>query len=520
MNEQTSLPTGWTTCQLGDLVSIIRGVSYTKDECFDTPSASLVPLLRATNLGEGITFDDLVHVSATCVGEHQLLACGDIVIAASSGSISVVGKAARLDRAWRGSFGAFCMCVRPCDDVDSEFLNYFMQTAEYRNTVSSLAKGSNINNLRREHIQTISFRLPPNSEQRRIAHRLRTVLGDIETGVAALNRAKSNLDRYRESVLQSAVTGALTAEWRKANPAKENGKALLDRILRERRERWEKEQLASFAAKGKQPPKGWQEKYEEPPAPDTTQLPELPEGWVWASIDQLLASLRNGYFASPCPGSEGTPILRINAVRPMRVDLEEVRHLDVTPESDPIADFFIENGDLLFTRYNGSMDFVGVAGMVRKCTTKILHPDKLIRVVLLQKGSHPAFVEICANTGSSRRHILSKARTTAGQTGISGADIRQMPIPLPSLEEQDRIASVVSDRLQELLRAQEALDEQIAHAGALRQCILKAAFEGRLVPQDPNDEPAPALLERIKAKASAAIATKTKITKRRKAAAK
>lgn len=507
MSDIETLPAGWTRANLADVIA--ARTERVKPQDF--------PNLPFVGLGN-IEAQSMRLLKAAIASEVK-----SSCFRFRSGDVLYSRLRPYLNKVTQPSFDGVCsaelIVLQPSGVLTSDFLQYRLNAADFVEFASGLNAGDRPR-VDLTEIGRFETLIPPAREQKRISDRIKSLLANLECGMSGLAQAMANLSRYQEAVLHSAVTGSLTAEWRAANPAKEDGKALLERILRERRERWEKEQLASFAAKGKQPPKGWREKYEEPPAPDTTQLPELPEEWAWASIDQLLASLRNGYFASPCPGSDGTPILRINAVRPMRVDLDEVRHLDVTPESDLIADFLIEDGDLLFTRYNGSRDFVGVAGMVRGCVKKILHPDKLIRVALLEKGSHPAFVEICANTGSSRRHILSKARTTAGQTGVSGADIRQMPIPLPSLEEQDRIASVVGDRLQELLRAQKTLDEQIARAGELRQSILKAAFEGRLVPQDPNDEPASTLLERIKAKSSAAASTKTKITKRRKAAAK
>jgi type I restriction enzyme S subunit len=111
----------------------------------------------------------------------------------------------------------------------------------------------------------------------------------------------------------------------------------------------------------------------------------------------------------------------------MKVDLAETRFLDEIEGS--VDDYFIENGDLLFTRYNGSVDLLGVAGMVRGCTEKVLHPDKLIRVKLALGEPLPSFVEVAANVGASRKHMAGRARTTAGQKGISGPDVREMPIP-------------------------------------------------------------------------------------------
>ena len=138
-------------------------------------------------------------------------------------------------------------------------------------------------------IGEIELPLPPRAEQTRIVAKLEELLSDLDAGVAELKAAQKKLGQYRQSLLKAAVEGALTAEWRAKNTPAESGARLLDRILQERRARWEAKQLAKFAEQGKTPPKDWQKKYPEPVQPDTSGLPALPEGWVWATIDQLAA---------------------------------------------------------------------------------------------------------------------------------------------------------------------------------------------------------------------------------------
>ena len=112
--------------------------------------------------------------------------------------------------------------------------------------------------------------------------------------MAALERLRAKLKLYRASVLKAAVEGSLTAEWRAQHPHAETASDLLQRILAERRRRWEEDQLAKFKAKGQQPPKNWKAKYKEPIALDASSLEPLPEGWHWASFDQLVWRLRSG----------------------------------------------------------------------------------------------------------------------------------------------------------------------------------------------------------------------------------
>jgi type I restriction enzyme S subunit len=167
----STLVTTWPRSTVGSLCDQIRGVSYAKDDARDKPSNGLVPVLRANNiLDDGVlTFDDLVFVPPTVVSESQYIRKFDIVIAASSGSLAVVGKAAQAKSDWHGGFGAFCKVLRPNKKVEPRYLAYFFRTAHYRQRISHLAAGANINNLRNEHLDDLEIPLPPLPEQKRIA---------------------------------------------------------------------------------------------------------------------------------------------------------------------------------------------------------------------------------------------------------------------------------------------------------------------------------------------------------------
>jgi len=357
--------------------------------------------------------------------------------------------------------------------------------------------------------------IAPMQEQHRIVSKIEELFSLLNAGINALERAKANLKRYRASILKAAVEGKLTEEWRAKNPPREPAPKLLERTLTERRRKWEEEQLKKFADKGQTPPKGWRDKYKEPVKPDTTNLPTLPEDWCWATIDQIAFYLHNGLSKKPNQVPPGYRILRINAVRPMYVNLNEVRYYDYP--NDDIKSFFIEDGDLLFTRYNGSIELLGVCGMVRNCIHPTLHPDKLIRIKVLLGYPISSYVEFASNNGFSRKHMVSRARTTAGQTGISGTDIREMPIPFCPLNEQKQILEIITERLSLVSNIEELIDKSIQRSSRLRQAILKRAFEGKLIPQDPNDEPASVHLEKIRAERKSNVDKKSKKPPRKKA---
>jgi type I restriction enzyme S subunit len=156
--------------KISQVATQVRGVSYDKEASSREPREGFLPILRANNItDEGLAFSDFVYVPKSFVSQRQKLLTGDIVVAASSGSLDVVGKAAPLRCAFEGSFGAFCKVVRPNERVFPSYLANFFKTSTYRRIISSLAAGANINNLRSEHIDNLQIPLPPLAEQRRIA---------------------------------------------------------------------------------------------------------------------------------------------------------------------------------------------------------------------------------------------------------------------------------------------------------------------------------------------------------------
>lgn len=156
--------------KVGDISTQIRGVSYSKNDAISEKSEGYLPILRANNIQEGIIFQDLVYIPESKITEKQKILSGDVVIAASSGSINLVGKAAAAKENMNASFGAFCKILRPKKNMVNEryFANFF-QTQQYRQIISNLAAGANINNLRNEHLDNLEIPLPPLEEQRRIA---------------------------------------------------------------------------------------------------------------------------------------------------------------------------------------------------------------------------------------------------------------------------------------------------------------------------------------------------------------
>ena len=194
----TNLPVHWKVARLGDLGDLVRGVSYKKQEVTDTAGFGYLPVLRATNVQdrELMLGEELVYVKAEKVSDSQILRMGDVIIAMSSGSKSVVGKSAQLNTDWNGSFGAFCAVFRHNSMAESFFIGHIFQTKNYREHLLREARGTNINNLSKNHILDYQFPLPPLPEQRAIAHVLQT----IQEAKAARQRELA-LERERKAAL-------------------------------------------------------------------------------------------------------------------------------------------------------------------------------------------------------------------------------------------------------------------------------------------------------------------------------
>jgi type I restriction enzyme S subunit len=199
----------------------------------------------------------------------------------------------------------------------------------------------------------------------------------------------------------------------------------------------------------------------------------LPDGWVRSTLGEVASVIRNGTFAArPDDNSSGTPILRISAVRSGVVNTADVKYVHGLGKS-LIDQFTLNNGDLLFTRYNGSRHLVGVCGVVPQHSGTILHPDKLIRVVIPSDIADGRFIAHQMASGPVRGHLEPRIRTTAGQSGISGADIKSIPLILPPLAEQRRIVEILEDHLSRLDAAKVGLDQADARVRVLRDQFIR-----------------------------------------------
>jgi len=349
--------------------------------------------------------------------------------------------------------------------------------------------------LNQVNLNRIPVPVAPIAEQGRIVAKIEELFSDLDAGVAALKRAKANLKRYRAAVLKAAVEGKLTEEWRAKHPAKEPASKLLERILKERRQKWEANQLAKFAAADREPPKNWREKYVEPTPPDTDGLPELPGGWCWASVEQL-GNVQLGRQRSPKNRSDKFPTKYIRAANLTETGLDLTDVMDMEFQPNELETYRLRPGDVLLSEASGSPDQVGKPvvwnGEIEDCCFQNT-------VIRLRPVGMPSEFPLTVFRHYYRSKLFAKVSAGVGINHLSAGKFSALHFPLAPLVEQHCIVADVEEKLSQITAAEQQVAADIIRAARLRQSILKQAFEGKLVPHDPKDEPASVLLERLKA---------------------
>ena len=394
--------------------------------------------------------------------------------------------------------------LRAKDQVQPSWLAYFLSQSAFRRLARQNMTGS-AGQLRVATTWLSDALIPvaPATEQTRIVAKLEELLSDLDAGVAELKAAQKKLAQYRQSLLKAAVEGALTAEWRTQHQPTETGAQLLQRILQERRARWEARQLAKFAEQGKTLPKDWQKKYPEPVQPDASGLPQLPQGWVWATIDQIaqvgtgVTPLRSksAYFNEGTIPWVTSGALNSEAVASATELVTELALKECRLELYPV-------GSLLVAMYG--------EGKTRGKCSELRIPatiNQAIAAIVLEPAAQSCKAYLKAFLLDSYEKM--RAQASGGvQPNLNLQIVKAIALPLPPCSEQAEITQLLDGQFDQISQQQIAVQVSLQQSTAQRQNILRAAFSGQLVAQDPHDEPASALLERIRAERAAQGAVK------------
>ena len=514
-SDRGMLPGKWTTAKLDELLTapVVYGILQ------PGPNVSHgVPYIRPTEIDEDVVqVDQLRRTTPTIAAryERSKVSTADIILSI----VGTIGKVALVPSVIDGANitqSSARVRVNP-QAVLPRFVAWALRSPLLRQQFDKARLGTAVPRLNIAHVRDLVIPVAPFPEQQRLVDVLDEVMSDLDAGVKALESVRAKLKQYRAAVLKAAVEGTLTAEWRKAHPDVEPARELLKRILAERRRRWEEGQLKKYKDAGKEPPKNWKAKYEEPAAPEAGKLPPLPEGWCWTTVDQLAApephAITDGPFGSNLMTSHytdtGPRVVRLQNIGEMCF-VDERAHI-TQAHFEGLRKHSVKAGDIVIAALGEVLP--------RACVIPESLGPAIVKADCVRFRTHPAnsASALCGFLNS----LLTRARMSqvvhgVGRPRLNLGELKGIALPLAPAEEQEAIAAEIDDQLSVIDHLDSDIEAKLKSAQALRQSILKTAFEGKLVPQDPKDEPAGELLKRI----AAERAERERLAKEAKKAAK
>ena len=386
----------------------------------------------------------------------------------------------------------------------NKYLCFYLNQIDFREFVT----GTTRLKLNQSRMKKIPVPVSPEREQLRIVSKLEESLSELDKGIESFKTARDQLTVYRQAVLKHAFEGKLTEEWRKKHTDElvEPAETLLEKIKAEREQRY-RQQLDDWkravktweasGKEGKKPTKPGTPK-ELPPLTEKelSELPELPKGWEWIRLGTVIDEPKYGTSKKCSYKSSGVGVLRIPNIVGGSINAEDLKYAIF--DDDEKDAYSLEEGDLLVIRSNGSVSLVGQTALVKDNDTEYLYAGYLIRIRSNKNVLDNKYLNFLFTAHILRSQIESKAKSTSGVNNINSRELQSLTNPVCSLIEQQEIVLQIESRLSVAEKLEQEIEEGLKQSEALRQSLLKKAFEGRLVPQDSNDESASVLLERIK----------------------
>ena len=386
--------------------------------------------------------------------EKYLLSAGDLVFARTG---ATVGKSFLLrGNVPRAVFASYLIRVKLRNHIDPRYVAYFFQSPAYWNQIAESSAGIGQPNVNGKKLAQIRIPVAPPQRQQEIVAELEKQFSRLDEAVANLQRVKANLKRYKASVLKDAVEGRLVpteAELaRRESRTFETGEQLLQRILEERRRQW--------SGRGK---------YKEAAAADASNLPELPEGRVWATLGQLTSSVKDGPHFSPKYAEHGVPFISGGNIRPEGIDFSSAKFISPELHAELSKRCKPEPGDLLYTKG-------GTTGIARVNTeTREFNVWVHVAVLKLMESVHPFYLQHALNSPHCYRQS-QKHTHGVGNQDLGLTRMVWITVPLPPYPEQLRIVDEVERRLSLVREVEVEVDANLKRAQALRQATLSKAF--------------------------------------------
>ena len=490
MSEGIKLPGSWLTVKVSDVGTSITG---------NTPSTqhaenygNLIPYIKPPQL-----IDRPIESSKEFLSEQG----GKLarVLPRFSILVSCIGNLGKTGlNKIPVAFNQQINAIVPFKGISSAYLFYQAQSHSFRSQLESKATATTISIVNKGNFETVELSLAPLNEQHRIVTKIEELFSELDKGIENLKTARAQLKVYRQALLKHAFEGKLTAQWRAENQGKlETADALLKRIQQERAQRYQ-QQLADWEAAGKQ---GSKPKAPKPLPPLTAEelvaLPELPEGWGWTRLGHSNVEVSDGPFGSNLKSSDyvdsGVRVVRLENIGALKF-IEEKESYVTEEKYELLKRHTVTSGDIVFSSF--IIENVRVA-LVPPSITKAINKADCFCV----RFSGETLSNVYAVLFLSTRHVYKQLESLihgVGRPRINTTQLKDVVAPVCGAAEQQVIIAEIESRLSEVDQLDQTITTALQQAEALRQSILKKAFSGHLVPQDPHDEPASALLARIK----------------------
>ncbi len=497
-----TLPLGWARCSIGDV-----SLPISKIDPKDDPDREIdyIDISSIDNTRNVIGSVKRYRLNDAPSRARQIVHAGDVLFATVRPYLRNIACVSNDYDEQIASTGF--SVLRPAVGISPDFLFYKAISKDLVDALSEVQYGVSYPAVKDDQVRDQPLWLPPKDEQLRVVAKIEELFSELDKGVESLKQVRRQLAVYRQSVLKHAFEGKLTAQWRAENKHKlETPEQLLARIKQERKARCE-EQLKDWKGAveawneggrlGKKPSRPKKLTDLLPVAvEDLLALDKLPEGWSWSAFSSIAANIQIGPFGSLLHKKDylvgGTPLVNPSHIRCHRIEPD--RALTVSPDKlRQLRKYVMHRNDIVIGRRGemGRCAVVTVAESGWLCGTGSLF-------VRLLPSMNPYFYSWVMSSQRVKDFLAASSIGTTMQNLNEGI-LHRVPVPVCSRLEQDEVLRQIETQYSMLDRIESGIDSWIAKSITLRQSILKQAFSGQLVPQDPNDEPASVLLDRIKA---------------------
>ncbi len=501
------LPPTWRLEELGSVMDVQGGSQPPKAQFKYEPSKGYVRLLQIRDFGDKPVPTYVPERSVTKFCKKD-----DVLIARYGAS---------LGRIVTGHEGAYNVALAKTIFDErlfvKRFIFYLLQTAIFQVPLSMISRSAQ-NGFARHEIAHINLPVPPLPEQMRIVAKIEELLSELDKGVESLTTALEQLKAYRKSLLKAAFEGKLTEDWRARNADKiESPEALVARIKKEREEYYKAAVEGWHIAIAKWRAGG--ESGSRPSKPKALKdypsefhdlrivLPELPRGWVWSHLGWCSMGPEYG-TAAKSSKSGAVPVIRMGNLQNGHIDWHDLVY---TSDEQEIEQYSLRPGDVLFNRTN-SPELVGKTS-IYKGERPALFAGYLVRVNQIESIALGKYLTYFLGSPIAREHGNTVKTDGVNQSNINGTKLQEYPCPFCTIFEQEEIVRILDAKLESADIMEAEIEAGLARANALRQSVLRRAFSGQLVAQDPADEPASELLKRIRAEKEDGGSTKRRNNK-------